>query len=193
MNDERPPERAPIGAILRSLTLEAECLDPSTTATSVPRSTVISLLPRARDHVPGDLYGGTLGPITGFALVWSNKLPANGGRITRLAIPPGVARHVDLLLLHRPSVPDGGGGSVPVSDEGEHEAVASLEIYPRPRTGTQFFGAGGYTIVVAVTARDTDAAFYSIDVTFDGLWWGADKIREHLKVGEPVPTRERAF
>ena len=39
------------------------------------------------------------GPITGFALVWSNTLPP----VTRLAIPPGVVRHVDLVSVRRPS------------------------------------------------------------------------------------------
>jgi hypothetical protein len=67
--------------------------------------------------------------------------------------------------------------------------VADEDRRPRHRT----FGAGTFTVVVAVTARDTDAAFYSIDIRFDGLWWGAAAIREHLQDGEPVLTRGRAL
>lgn len=43
------------------------------------------------------------------------------------------------------------------------------------RRGTALFDAGSFTIVVAITARDTDAAFYSIGMTFDGLRWGAGR------------------
>jgi hypothetical protein len=68
-----------------------------------------------------------------------------------------VARHVNLLSPRQPSVPDGGGGTIPVETDGDHPAAAQLEIYPRPQRGRALFDAGSFTIVVAITARDTDA------------------------------------
>ena len=136
--------------------------------------------------------GETLGPITGFSFIWSNT-GIDAPPRTRLAIPPGVARRIDLMSIHKPSLADGGGGSVVVSGDGQHETPARLAINPRPTGGSSLLGAGSYTIIVAVTAHDTDAAFYAVDVTFDGLWWGAGAIREHLKVGAPTLTRETAI
>ena len=64
---------------------------------------------------------------------------------------------------------------------------------PIPRSGTEFFDSGKFTVVVAVTARDTDAAFYSIDVNFDVLWWGAEEDSRPPRVAKPFLTRQRAI
>jgi len=134
--------------------------------------------------------GEPIGRIHGFTLVWSNTWGTDGLPVTRLAIPPGVARRVDLLSLKRPVVSDCGGGARPAQSEGGHDVAGELEVHPRPRGGSAFFGAGTYTILLAVTARDTDAVFYSVDVEFDGLWWSAENIRDHLKMSEPSRTRK---
>jgi hypothetical protein len=124
--------------------------------------------------------------INGYSLPWSNQSDAASGERTRITIPPGVARHFDLLSIVEPETPNGGGvwirGTAP---PGEVNAPAELAIRPTPLDGRHRLGAGTYTIILAVTARDTDAVYYAIDISFDGLWWSGDAIRTALDVKGP--------
>jgi hypothetical protein len=63
------------------------------------------------------------GVLTGFALTWSNTFDNSGLHATRIAIPPGVYRRVDLLSVHQPVGSDGGGGSVPMPEGSEARAM----------------------------------------------------------------------
>jgi hypothetical protein len=41
---------------------------------------------------------------------------------------------------------------------------------------------GTYQAIIAVTARDTDATYYAVTITFDGLWWSGPEVRRHVTV-----------
>jgi len=139
---------------------------------------VVSL--REDRKAPGPL------PMSGYAFIWSNTFDPEGRPVTRLTIPPGVARHFDLFAVREPLVSDGAGGAVPVGKDGAADASAELQIQPRPSDSRHHLGRGKHILTVALTARDTDAAYYAIYVDFDGLWWAAASIREHLKVAPPT-------
>jgi hypothetical protein len=131
----------------------------------------------------------TISQLEGCAFKWSNILDAEGQARTRLTIPPGVSRRFDLLAVHPPLVSDGGGGFCAVSEEGADGARSEFQVQPMPRDGSSTVVRGHYRLKVALTARDTDAAYYDIAVTFDGKWWGHDSIRDHLEVTVSGPTR----
>lgn len=80
--------------------------------------------------------------LNGFALRWSNAFVA-GSPTTRQTIPPGVARHVDLVSMARPV--DGGWSDEPPIVDGETQATLVLEIEAplRRRTRTGFFRQAG--------------------------------------------------
>jgi hypothetical protein len=75
------------------------------------------------------------------------------------------------------------GHRVAVYDDGADGAEASLQVAPTPFDDSHLISQPGhYQLEVIVTARDTHAADYLIDVEFDGKWWGIDSIRDRLKV-----------
>jgi hypothetical protein len=125
------------------------------------------------------------GAVNGYSFVWSNQLDGEGRPLSRITIPPGVARHFDLLALVEPNPPDG-GYSGEVAEPGEYPASVELALRPKPADRRHMLGAGIYTLILALTGRDTDAVHYAVDVTFDGKWWRADSVRSHLKVAKPV-------
>jgi len=119
---------------------------------------------RARAQGRGQTFGGA-------AVVWSN-MNVGGEYVTRLTLPPGVPRYVDLLALvePRPQTP------------AETPAKAQLQVWPAPADGRHELGVATYDIVLAVSARDSNAAFYEVQVEHDGKWWPADAVKGHLKV-----------
>src|SRR5262249_19154690 len=120
--------------------------------------------------------------VSGVPLRWSNLL-VDGQPATRVTVPPGMPRYIDLLALRQPRTAYEG-----TAVQGEPAAV-ELQIYPMPTREVHLLGRGKYELWLAVAARDTDSAHYTVEVTFDGQWWGADDIREHLAVTKP--RRER--
>jgi hypothetical protein len=118
------------------------------------------------------------GSLNGFALIWSNVFDAQGQPRTRQTIPAGVARHVDLVCT-RQSSSDDWDRAEPA--EGESHSSLELQVHPVP-VGRRFLSAGHWTVLVALTAKDTDAVYYGIDIDFDGRWWSAERVKEHLKV-----------
>lgn len=117
--------------------------------------------------------------VDGHAFAWSYTHDRDGKRLTRLTVPPGLARSFDLLSLTEPAPP---GKS---SQDGD-AAMVELELEPRPSGGgPSGLQEGTHYFEVALTARDTDTVYYSFRVTFDGKWWSANEIRAHLKVGRP--------
>ncbi len=121
-------------------------------------------------------------PLEGCAFRWTNALGADGRPLTRLTIPPGVARRVDLIAVRQPLVSDGGGGQRPATDDPAGGARAELQVAPVPAGRTAMLTAGRYVLDVVVAARDCDAAYYEIRVDFDGKWSNATNIRDHIKV-----------
>ena len=118
------------------------------------------------------------GSLNGFALKWSNMLDAHGQPITRQTIPSGIARHVDLVCTLGPTW----DFDQPKLVEGETWSGLQLQVHPVPSGTRRIFDAGAWTLLLALTAKDTDAAYYAVNVDFDGKRWSADHIREHLKV-----------
>ena len=83
-------------------------------------------------------------------------------------------RYVDLIALAPPS-------GLPLL-AGQTEVPAQLQVWPPPADGRHEFGAGTYTVVLAVSAKDTNASFYEVQVRHDGHWWEARDIKNHLGV-----------
>jgi len=95
----------------------------------------------------------------------------------RVQIPPGVSRHVNLLMFPAPRMSDGGGGSRAASPEDELTAAGVLCV----RSGGASANSGSaasdrvfenhhYRIELAVIARDIDSRAYAIEVEFDGRY-----------------------
>ncbi len=139
-------------------------------------------------EVSGGRNGGP--PLAGSPVIWSN-MRAGGEHVTRLTVPPGIARHVDLLGLVEPPYDE---VNIPAPVEGHTQTTVQLQIWPLPADGRHELGKGRYDIVLAVVARDTDSREYKVTVTYDGKWWTAEQIKQHLRVEPPkrLPRRRRA-
>lgn len=121
------------------------------------------------------------GSLNGFTLLWSNlpeSLPSTPLPLaSRQTIPPGVARHVDLLRAPPPRL-----GFV----TGEPDLLW-LQAQP-VREDDRHAVLGGTTHVrLAVAARDADASYYDVTIEFDGKWVSDNEMKHRLKVSvEPV-------
>jgi hypothetical protein len=120
-------------------------------------------------------------PVEGQLLVWSNTGPPPS---TRLNIPSGVHRHIDLLCVTRgdreihnyPSLADG----------------CVIQVYPTPSDGRHCIRASRFLLDLAITARNARARYYRAEVSFDGCWGDArEGIRDHLCVSLSTPSRGR--
>jgi hypothetical protein len=116
----------------------------------------------------------------GYAFKWSLTHAGRTSSMTTLTVPPGMARRVDLLQLPEPASATGDRAK-----HGEEGADLRLQVEPTPPDTRHHLGAGRYTIYVVLTARDTDAAYYAVDVEHDGRWWSGDEIRGRLRLSEP--------
>lgn len=115
----------------------------------------------------------SLRSLEGHLLTWSNI----GG--TKTTVAPGLERHVDLLSVAQPMISDGGGGFAPGGREGD-PAPAVLTLSPVPTDGSPILPAGKHWLLLAITARDTNAQFFVVEITHDGKWWGRERVRDHL-------------
>jgi hypothetical protein len=113
-------------------------------------------------------------------LRWSSTQGDAGGALTRITIPPGLARHVDLLGIR---------GSCPEADPEAHRLPVAIQVWPIPTDERHRLPGGRYVFHLAVAARDSDAAFFRLEVMVPGERFGAKEIREHLSVSEPVKER----
>lgn len=100
-------------------------------------------------------------------LPWSLSDPTT----TRLNIPPGVERHVDLAHVYRDAAAT--RGATPLI----------LDIRPEPVMGRHHLHFGKTEIRLVVSARNADSRRYIVVVAFDGRW-GQDDIWRHLIVEE---------
>ena len=110
-------------------------------------------------------------------LKWSSTQGDAGGALTRVTIPPGIARHIDLLSI------DGAGSESP------HEAgdpVAAIQVWPTPTDDRHLLRGGRYAFNLAVVARDTDAAYFRLEVAIPRDRLGVTEIREQLRVSAPM-------
>jgi hypothetical protein len=114
-------------------------------------------------------------------LRWSSTQGDAGGALTRITIPPGLARHVDLLAIR---------GRCPEADPEAHQPPVAIQVWPVPTDERHRLRGGRYVFHLAVAARDTDAAFFRVDVTVPGERFPADEIRDHLSVSQPVLVRQ---
>lgn len=127
--------------------------------------------------------GSDLTQLEGCRFKWSNVQDQEGSGLTRLTIPPGVARRFDLLSIYMPRVSDGAGGQVDAGEDGTEGALAQLQLEPIPADASARLASGKLTLTLALTARDTDATNYQVDIDYDGKWWSAEALPEHLAVG----------
>jgi hypothetical protein len=92
--------------------------------------------------------------------------------ITEIALPPGLARHIDLLALREP---DGEG-----IKEGR-QASALVQVWPSTQGPRSWISAGTYDLELAVVARDTNTRRYRAEIEFDGVWRAGPEIWDHLR------------
>ena len=115
-------------------------------------------------------------PLDVTPLRWSTTTDRDCRPLTRLTVPPGLERHVDLLALREPD-------EMFSPKPGQTSAIAVLQVWPEPADRRHWLGGKDcYVITLAVAARDADARFYELRLDWDGLWWDAIGIREHLVV-----------
>jgi hypothetical protein len=106
---------------------------------------------------------------------WTNLIDPGGRATTRVTIAPRVARHVDLLNLVRPARAIG-------RPDGTVGATVTLMVEPEPVDRSNVLHAGGYEVLLVVSARDTEAQHYIAESKFDGLWWSAPEVTQHLQI-----------
>lgn len=126
-----------------------------------------------RSNNPADAIVRTM-PVSGRAFRWTHHNYPDGKPITKLDIAPGASRHFDLLRLSQPVV-------VPAI-AGQTGALAGLLLYPPTDALRYALTAGTYQALIVITARDTDATYYAVEVEFDGLWWSAADVGRHLHI-----------
>jgi hypothetical protein len=120
--------------------------------------------------------------LNGFTLAWANPPESDHRWPTvplpaRQTIPPGTARHIDVLNM----APRSGWGSDDVI-EGVTLAYIALQAQPERRDDRHVLSDGHWYVLLAVTARDTDATFYGVTIDFDGLWWSGEHVKDHLNL-----------
>jgi uncharacterized protein (TIGR02588 family) len=114
-------------------------------------------------------------------LGWSSTRATEGAPpVTQVTIPPGFSRHVDLLAID---------GEVRAPGVAHGKPIVAIQVWPPPTDDRHLLKGGAYTIHLAVAARDTDAAYYRIDVKVPSERLGADEIRNELEVSAPVPEK----
>jgi hypothetical protein len=134
---------------------------------------VMVLAAREKCARPNTSNVGRVIPIDGQLLVFSNTNPLNP--VTRLTIPSGMHRHVDLLQIEAASARYGNG-------------VAQIEVKPTPTDKRHHTFAAEFEVDLAVTALNTDPRQFRVTVSFDGTWGeGKDAIWDHLTVSKPEP------
>jgi hypothetical protein len=109
-------------------------------------------------------------------LGWSSTQDEGGRALTRITIPPGLSRHVDLLAIE---------GSE-LGSEIATRPVAAIQVSPVPTDDRHLLPGGSYTFHLAVAARDTDAAYFKLDVEVPSERLSEATIRENLAVSSPV-------
>jgi hypothetical protein len=118
--------------------------------------------------------------LEGLSLKWSEVKSA------KASVPPGVTRHFDLVHVDNMRVEADGNVVKREEDvESRGEAPIRFDVYPTPQAKYYRVFRPKYKVTLAVTARDTDAKFYSTVVTYD-LKWRKDmeEMREKLIVEE---------
>lgn len=133
----------------------------------------------ASDGIPGSPSPPTSAErlLEGLPLKWSEV------DSTKVSIPPGAARHFDLLHVD----------NLRVEADGEHVkggAPIRFDVYPVPLAKYHRAFRTRYEVTLALTARDTDAAFYNTIVTYDLQWHeDMDEMRKALRI-EPFKGPE---
>ncbi len=126
-------------------------------------------------------------PLGGSPIIWSN-LGVAGKHVTRLTLPPGIARHVDLLGFVEPHSDE---WNIPAPVQGHTQATFEFQVWPPPADGRHQLGEGRYEVILAVVARDTDSREYRVTVSHDGKWWTAQHVKAHTRVEPPKRLRSR--
>lgn len=138
------------------------------------------LVTRVRPLGEEDLYEA---PLDTRPLAWSNLISPNGQPVTKVHLPPGVSRYVDLISVRPPLVPDG-GGDVREARPGETVVcMPRLEVRPEPSDRRHWLAQGRYRIDLVISARDVDAQSYETEIEFDGIWRDVPEIWDHLTIG----------
>jgi hypothetical protein len=114
----------------------------------------------------------------------------------RVQIPPGVSRHVDLLMFPAPTVSDGGGGFTVAPPEEELTTTGVLCVRQEgasTRSGSavsdQVFENHHYRIELAVVARDIDSRAYAVEVEFDGRYRYPPDFWGDMTIMPPQPIK----
>jgi hypothetical protein len=127
------------------------------------------LVERVRELAPRVGNQPSPSPALGnWPLPWSLSDPTT----TRLNIPPGVERHVDLAHVYRDEPATRGAGPL------------ILDIRPEPVMERHHLDFGKTEIRLVISARNADSRRYVVVVAFDGRWGVQDDVWQHLIVEE---------
>jgi hypothetical protein len=102
---------------------------------------------------------------------------------TRLTIPPGVTRYVDLAWIQLRGQ-DSSGKLI------HGDRKLRLIINPEPADMRNVLEPGDYELDLVVSARNADARYYRLDLSWDGNLGAdarGDEIANHVVVGAPRP------
>jgi hypothetical protein len=113
---------------------------------------------KALDHEPGtSLEPPSERLLEGLPLRWSEL------NSTKASLPPGTTRRFDLLHVDNMTMEASG-------EKVEGGAPIRFDVYPTPRAKYHRAFGRKYKVIIAVTARDTDAAFYGTVIAYDLKW-----------------------
>jgi hypothetical protein len=108
--------------------------------------------------------------LEGLPLKWSEL------ESTKVTLPPGAARRFDLLHVDNMTV-EASGEAV------EGGAPIRFDVHPIPQAEYHRAFGRKYTVIIALTARDTDAMFYSTVIAYDLEWHATmEEMRAALSV-----------
>jgi hypothetical protein len=127
-------------------------------------------------HIDTGANQGTQ-PMGDLAFPWVNRFDGDKPAV-KVTIPPGAARRFELLRLREPL-------GLVTAKTGVTDTHAVLSVVPTPGDERHFIAKGRYTILLAVTAKDTDARYFAFHIAFDGKWSTGPESRRRLVVEGP--------
>jgi len=114
----------------------------------------------------------------------------------RVQIPPGVSRHVDLLMFPAPTVSDRQGGFLTAPPEDEQRTTGFICVRQEGTSANsgsavsdQVFEHHRYRIELAVVARDIDSRAYAIEIEFDGRYRYSSDFWDEMTLTPPQPIK----
>jgi hypothetical protein len=101
----------------------------------------------------------------------------DGADSARVDIPGGIERRFDIFHLEREST-DGAQSSV--------TAALVLALKPQSNVHRDHLAPGRYTLTMALTADNSDATYWQVDLLFKKQWLPGDTLNDSVEVSIPA-------